>query len=295
MQPLTTPKPSTPRRDPAPSRWAYRMHRLWLTPVFRALLRVGVPVFLVVFAIGVYFANPVNRENAAETFVDLRNQIETRPEFMVKVIAVDGASEELAEEIRIAVPVDFPISSFDLDLEQMQRDVEALTAVEDASVRVKPGGILQFEITERVPALVWRSSAGVKLVDQDGYVVADIPARLSRPDLPLISGDGADRHVPEALELLAVSAPIAGRIRGLVRMGERRWDVVLDRDQRILLPEQGAAQALERVIVMDDAKDMFARDLAVVDIRNSSRPTLRLNTPAVEELRRIRGIEYGAD
>ena len=295
MQPMTATKPAAPRRDPAPSRWAYRMHRLWLTPVFRALLRVGVPVFLVVFMAGLYFANPDNREKTAELVADLRNQLETRPEFMVKVMAVDGASEGLAEEIRIVFPIEFPISSFDLDLAQMQQDVETLAAVEDAAVRIKPGGILQLQITERVPAMVWRSPEGVKLLDREGYVVADIPARLSRPDLPLISGEGADQHAAEALELLAVSAPIADRIRGLVRMGERRWDVVLDRDQRILLPEKGAVGALERVIVMDHAKDMLARDLAVVDIRNSSRPTIRLNTPAVEELRRIRGIEHGAD
>lgn len=294
MQPLSASRPAAPRRDPAPSRWAYRMHRLWLTPVFRAALRVGLPVFLVVFVAGVYFANPENREETAAVVADLRNQIETRPEFMVKVMAIDGASDTLAEDIRIAVPVDFPVSSFDLDLEQMQHDIEALAAVEDASVRIKPGGILQFQITERVPALVWRSSEGVKLLDKEGFVVADIPARLARPDLPLISGDGAAAHTGEALELLAVSAPIANRIRGLVRMGERRWDVVLDRDQRILLPEDGAVAALERVIVMDHAKDMLARDLAVVDIRNARRPTIRLNTPAVEELRRIRGIEHGA-
>jgi cell division protein FtsQ len=31
------------RRDPAPSRLTYRVQRLWLTPLFRALLRSGCP------------------------------------------------------------------------------------------------------------------------------------------------------------------------------------------------------------------------------------------------------------
>ena len=52
MQPLTATKPAAPRRDPAPSRWAYRMNRLWLTPLFRAALRVGLPAFLVIFIAG---------------------------------------------------------------------------------------------------------------------------------------------------------------------------------------------------------------------------------------------------
>jgi cell division protein FtsQ len=35
------------KRDPAPTKMAYRMERLWLTPVFRALMRVGVPAFAI--------------------------------------------------------------------------------------------------------------------------------------------------------------------------------------------------------------------------------------------------------
>jgi hypothetical protein len=34
--------------DPAPSLLSYRMQRLWLTPLFRALVRVGLPTFSIV-------------------------------------------------------------------------------------------------------------------------------------------------------------------------------------------------------------------------------------------------------
>ena len=34
-------------RDPAPSRVAYRLHRLWLTPIYRKALRVGLPSILI--------------------------------------------------------------------------------------------------------------------------------------------------------------------------------------------------------------------------------------------------------
>ena len=37
------------RRDPAPTRMAYRMQRLWLTPFFRVCVRVGLPAFVVTF------------------------------------------------------------------------------------------------------------------------------------------------------------------------------------------------------------------------------------------------------
>ena len=69
-------------------------------------------------------------------------------------------------------------------------------------------------------------------------------------------------------------------------MGERRWDMVLDRDQRILLPSEDPVSALDRVIALNDSQDMLNRDVTVVDMRNTGRPTLRMNEEAAETLRR---------
>ena len=50
MQPLRREPPlRRPPRDPAPSRTAYRIQRLWLTPLFRSLLRTGLPAFALAF------------------------------------------------------------------------------------------------------------------------------------------------------------------------------------------------------------------------------------------------------
>ena len=107
------------------------------------------------------------------------------------------------------------------------------------------------------------------------------------PNFDLMAGKGAEDQVEEALRLFAVAGPLEQRMRGLVRVGERRWDVVLDRGQRIMLPETGAVTALERVIALDQVQDLLERDLARVDMRLGQRPTLRMNENAVQELWRI--------
>ena len=289
MQPVA----EASRRDPAPSRWAYRFQRLWLTPLFRALLRVGLPVFLMVLGAGWFFSDPDRQQQISEGIAEVRRSVAERPEFMVRLMAIDGASAELAEEIREVLPVDLPKSSFDLDLDEMQARVEELDAVASAGLLIRAGGVLQVEVTERVPAVIWRVAGQLELLDAGGRRVAALVTRADRPDLPLLAGEGADRAVPEALALLRAARPLDDRLRGLVRMGDRRWDVVLDRDQRILLPETNPINALEQVIAVHQAKELLARDLAVVDMRNVERPTLRMEPQAVEELRRIKGIELG--
>ena len=283
----------TARPDPAPSRLKYRMERLMLTPLFRLLLRFGVPCLLTFGIASWWLSVDENRMKIIDTYSDLRSQVESRPEFMVNMMAVDGASDLVADGIRQMLPLDFPISSFDLDLEAMRATVVSLDPVKAARLYVRQGNVLQVDVVERIPVVLWRNEQGLQLLDDEGYLVGPAFVRADWPELPLIVGDGADAYVTEALDLIAAAEPLSARVRGLVRMGERRWDVVLDREQRILLPETDAVQALERVIAMDQAVDMLERDLMAVDLRLPQRPTLRMTDGAVQELHRIRAIEAG--
>lgn len=133
--------------------------------------------------------------------------------------------------------------------------------------------------------VIWRSEAGMQLLDDSGHRVATLLARDGRGDLPLVAGQGAEAHVPEALAVLAALTPVMSRVRGLVYMGERRWDVVLDRGQRILLPEADPVVAAERAMALNGAQDLLGRDVVDVDLRNPARPTLRLSQAAQAEVR----------
>lgn len=233
------------RADPAPSRWSWRLQRLMLTPGIRLLLRAGVPFALSFGAATWWLSNPDTQAAIHATVAEARASIEQRPEFMVKLMAIDGADTELSEAIRAAVPLDFPISSFDLDPAAIRATVREMPPVKEASVRIRPGGVLQVDITPRVPVAIWRQPEGLTLIDEAGALVRPIARRGLRPDLPVIAGEGAANHVVEAMMLIAAGAPLGDRLRGLVRLGDRRWDVVLDRNQRIMLPTEGAVRALE--------------------------------------------------
>ncbi|MFZ1470292.1 MAG: cell division protein FtsQ/DivIB [Paracoccaceae bacterium] len=290
MQPMTA-RRITPRRDPAPSRWAYRMQRVMLTPYLRALLRVGLPSFAVLAMCGLYLADEGRRAAITGVFTDLREKFENRPEFRVSLASIEGCSPDLAEAVRARLDLNLPQSSFDLDLDAARARIEELDAVKMAELRVRSGGVLQVLVTERQPVAVWRTEAGLTLVDDGGHRVAGLHARTDRPDLPLIAGEGADVATTEALQLLAAAGPLIPRIRGIVRMGERRWDIVLDRDQRILLPSENPVRALERLLALDHAQDILARDLLAIDLRNDARPTLRLTPFALNQSRRAQGLE----
>lgn len=288
MRPLIARRARPAKSDPAPSRWAWRIERWMLTPGVRFGLRIGVPFVAALGAGMIYLSDETRRTQITDYVADVRASIEERPEFMVNVMSVTGASDDVSADIRDIMPVDLPSSSFDIDLEALRETIAGLDPVKSASVRIRPGGVLEVKVVERVPVMVWRTYEQVSLIDETGAHVAVVPTRLARPDLPLIAGDGADAHVGEALDLIRAARPLGDRLRGLVRMGERRWDVVLDRDQRILLPEFGALRALERAIALDNAQKLLARDVARVDLRLGDRPTVQMTEDATTEWFHIR-------
>ena len=292
MQSLIARRPAARvRKDPAPSKWDYRLQRWMLTPYVRGFVMKGIPTLVVLGAVALWFSHEPNRQAVIGQLTHLREEFEARPEFRVSLARVEGASDDLAEAVRAKLALPLPMSSFDIDLDAARARIEALDAVQKADLRVRSGGILQVLITERVPVAVWRTEEGLTLVDETGHRVAGLRARADRADLPLIAGEGADAATPEALDLIAAAGPLTPRIRGLVRVGDRRWDLVLDRDQRVMLPEKNPVQALERLLALDHAQDLMNRDILTVDLRSDHRPTLRLTRKALADIRRAQGLD----
>jgi len=254
-------------RDPAPSKWHYRYQRWMLTPGVKTAVRVGTPLAVLAIIATVWVARDDNREMVAAKYAEVKASLQQRPEFIMTKFNVIGADPQTTADIEGILPVEFPVSSFDIDMEELRDVVEQLYAIK--------------------PVAVWRDHNTLRLVDADGIIAGIIEDRAERRDLPLIAGDGAFENIEEALTLFKTAGPIRERVRGLVRMGDRRWDMVLDRGQRLLLPDENPITALDRMIVLNDAQDMLDRDVAVVDMRNPKRAVLRMTAEAANAYRRV--------
>ena len=99
------------------------------------------------------------------------------------------------------------------------------------------------------------------------------------------------------IALLAGAPDIVPRLRAFVRVGERRWDLVLDRDMLIKLPETGSIEALSRIMALHYGEELLDRDIAVIDMRLPERPALRMKAEAAEtyQIRRAVAALGGED
>ncbi|MEM7616270.1 MAG: cell division protein FtsQ/DivIB [Pseudomonadota bacterium] len=278
------------RPDPAPSRWKYRLERLWLTPVVRYAVQVGLPAFALGWMGYALLSDPGVQATIRSKATEMRASIAAHPSLMVTEVKLTDVSPEMRDAVSSRVGLDLPMSSMDLDLNALHQRITGLEAIAAAQIRLAGDGVMEISVEERVPHFVWRHREGLELVDANGIHVGPIPTRAARADLPILIGDGADAAAAEAVALQKMAAPIATRIRAMQRIGARRWNIVLTDGPDIYLPEEDPEAALARVMALHEADDILSRQVRVVDMRDGRRPILRVTPDALYQVRRGRGL-----
>ena len=271
--------------DPAPSRIAYRIMRLMLIPRLRLIFTLGFPSLLIFCATLGLFININVWENISAIKKDLKLAFVERPEFMIKVASIDGSSDELANEIREILPLDFPVSYFDLDIKYLHKVVNEIPAVASAAIKISVGGVLQINVTEKSPAFIWRKDNVMSVIDETGSFIRIANSRVDYPKLPLVVGDAANLVVSEISSLMQANEYFKDHVRAFIRVGERRWDLILENNVRIMLPQREFLAAFDRLMLMNEAGSLLSGRLSNIDMRLVVRPTVRVDTVSVDPLR----------
>ena len=270
--------------DPAPSIISYRLMRLMLIPRLRLILTLGIPSLVIFCGTLILFLNINVHENIEAFKKDLKRVLVERPEFMIKVASVDGASDELAHEIREIMPLDFPVSYFDLDIKYLHKVLNDIPAVASAAIKVTVSGVLQIDISERIPAFIWRKDDVISVIDEKGEFIRLATSRLDYPELPLVLGEAANLSIADISSLMEDNQYFLDQVRAFVRVGERRWDLVLDNNLRIMLPQTEFLAAFDRLMLMSESGSLFSNQLSSIDMRLVERPTVRVGAASVDQL-----------
>ena len=270
--------------DPAPSIISYRLMRLMLIPRLRLILTLGIPSLVIICGTLVLLLNINLHENIEALKKDLKRALVERPEFMIKVASVDGASDELAHEIREIMPLDFPVSYFDLDIKYLHKVLNDIPAVASAAIKVTVSGVLQIDISERTPAFIWRKDDVISVIDEKGKFIRLATSRLDYPELPLVVGEAANLSIADISSLIEDNQYFLDQVRAFVRVGERRWDLVLDNNLRIMLPQTEFLAAFDRLMLMSQSGSLFSNQISSIDMRLVERPTVRLGAVSMDPL-----------
>ena len=149
--------------------------------------------------------------------------------------------------------------------------------VKDARVSRRFPDTLVIDIVEREPAALWQDEDRLTLIDREGVVLDRVPVS-QMPDLPLLIGKGANAHAVALDGLLSKAPALKAQLASATWVGQRRWDLLFQSGETILLPEgeSAAETALTRFAKQDKSAGLLGRGYLRFDLRIPGKMTVRL-------------------
>ncbi len=216
---------------------------------------------------------------AAKALTHVTTQFSGRLGLRVSDVLVEGRDRAASSDILSALRVDrgMPILAFD---PSAARDrLLQLEWVQGTTVARRLPATIYVQISEYRPIAVWQKDGEFALIDEVGEIIPASSDELLG-ELPLVVGDGAARHAAELLDTLAAFPDLADRMKAAVWVSGRRWDLHMEEDIEIRLPENRMASALGRLSDLNSQHALFERDVKAVDLRLPNRLILRRGSRA---------------
>jgi cell division protein FtsQ len=138
---------------------------------------------------------------------------------------------------------------------------------------------LEVRIEERKPFAIWQHGSQLTVVERNGDVIAPFGAGRHAV-LPLVIGYGAAEDAAPFVDKIKALPELASRVKGYIRVAERRWDIRLENGITLKLPESGEDEALAEVLRLDREGGLLSRDITSVDMRLSDRVVVQLTPDA---------------
>ena len=189
----------------------------------------------------------------------------------VRQVYVDGRVRTGLEELRARLGVEVGDPILGIDTEAARARLEQLTWVDQASVvRMLPES-LYVRLIERQPLALWQQGGQFAVIDRTGAVIerglddAHLPATYRH--LRVLVGEDAPRHAEALFALLSTEPALSERVVAATWVGDRRWDLHLDDQVDIMLPEQDPQTAWNLFAAKARDEALLDRAVRVVDLR----------------------------
>lgn len=219
--------------------------------------------------------------NLAEAMGEFFNDQAVKAGLVVAEITVSGRERLSEEELREALGVPFGTPIFSVELAELRERLAMIGWIKSVSVARRLPNRLEIRLEEREPAALWQNDGIMTLIDREGHPITSLELG-AYAHLPQVVGNGAQAAAAEFLPVLESDPRLAGMVRALVRVGERRWDVVFENGVRARLPERGERAAWQRLARLQQEHRVLAREVHIIDLRQPDRLVLRLTDQEIK-------------
>ena len=194
-------------------------------------------------------------------------------------VTISGISQMGENEVLAAAGINSKLSLAFLDVNGLRERLERVPMVKSATVRKLYPNELVITLSEREAHAIWQNNGELFVIAADGTVI-DLMQDERYLNLPFVVGEGANARNKDYLALLEAAGPLKHRVRAGTLVAGRRWTLKMDNGMDVRLPELKAADALARLVKLENEQKILEKDVLAIDLRMADRVVVRLTEEA---------------
>ena len=190
--------------------------------------------------------------------------------FELNKVEIEGQNNTKVEYILNALNLDHGTPIFSIDLAKVKATLESNAWVKLAVVSRKLPNIIYVGLLERKAIALWQYNKNISLIDDTGYSITIENPKFYK-NLLYIVGSDANIYAKSLVDLVSTNERLRSRIISAVRYGQRRWNLILDENITVKMPEIDIERAWRYLIRMDEENRLFGQQLKVIDLLDPKR------------------------
>ena len=236
-----------------------RMFVYWSYASFYFKLSLLSFILYMVFAPASSFLKSEISSKSAEILADLG--------FILENVEVIGQKNVSNIDIINSLSADVGTPLFSIDLEDSKNRIKNIGWVKGAIVQRKLPDTIVVNLLEKDPIALWQHDKKVYVIDSEGEIIDGASADKLN-NLIYLVGDGANVYATELINSLNKNKSLAGKIIYATRYGQRRWDLQLEEDIKIRMPQDNFDKAYQYLIKLYESDKLFSTGIKSIDIRD---------------------------
>ncbi|MEY3196739.1 MAG: cell division protein FtsQ [Pseudomonadota bacterium] len=203
-------------------------------------------------------------------FVHNFNEITADSGFRLKTVIIKGNAHITSKEIISILNADVGTPLFSISLKNTHDQLKKNHWIEHISVSRKLPDAIIIHISERKPIAIWQNQKKLSLIDKEGNIMEELDKNIPK-DLIQVVGSDANLYAEQLIKTLDLYPRIKETVTSAIRYGERRWNIVLNDNITVKMPEKGIEKALDYLSKLNSQNKLFNQNYKALDLRDGTK------------------------
>ena len=246
---------------------AKRLFDIWFfSKKKRTKILLGVLLIGSISAVPVFYEYKYLESQLRSKLIEASGDISKTVGLTVKEVIVEGRSKTKKSALLQALQVSEGDNILAINITEMKDRINKLPWVKSARIERHFPNKISLTLFERTPMARWQTNRMLKLIDVNGDVIPIVDlTRFS--NLPIIIGKNAPKIAGQILNTLSNEPHLFRRVKSLTLVSDRRWDVQLDNQINVHLPEKNPGKAWAHLATVEQGHNIFGDQVQGIDMR----------------------------